>query len=173
MKKIIPAVMVLAAFCISAVSSSLAAETLKIGIFDIQRIMAESRTVKGYREKLANDLEPKKKAFFAKREIANQLGEKLKKDGPSMSASDRRAAEDRLSSAMQEIKIMNEDINLDFQRINKELTQQAVDGIFKAVRDIASKENYTVIFEKNQAGVAYSKGSIDITEKVIKAYDSR
>ncbi len=173
MKKIIAAVVVLAAFCFSAVSSSLGAETLKLGIFDMQRIMAESRTIKGYRQKIQKDLEPKKKAFADKQQLAGQLAEKLKKDGPSMSVSDRRDAEDRLSSAILEVKMMNEDLNLDFQRINKEFTQQAVDEISKTVRDIAAKESYTVIFEKNQAGVVYFKDWLDITGKIIKAYDSK
>ncbi|MGO9014530.1 MAG: OmpH family outer membrane protein [Dissulfurispiraceae bacterium] len=173
MKKIIVTVVVFAAFCLSAVSSSLAADDLKIGIFDIQKILAESKTVQGYRQKIEKDLEPKKKAFADKQQLASHLEEKMKIDGPSMSTSDRRIAEDRLSRAMLEVKMMNEDINLEYQRINKQLTQQAVDEIFRTAGDIGSNEDYSVIFEKNQAGVVFLKNRFDITEKIIKAYDSK
>lgn len=173
MKKIIAAVAVLAAFCFSAVSSSLAADALKIGIFDIQKILAESQTVKGYRQRIEKDLEPRKKALADKQQLARQLEETLKIDGPSMTTAARRIAQDQLSSAMLQVKMMNEDINLEYQRINQELTQQAVDEIFETARDIASKEDYSVIFEKNQAGVIYLKNRLDITEKIIKSYDSK
>ncbi len=173
MKKIMTAIIFLTAFCFSVVSSSFAADTLKIGIFDIQKILAESQTIKGYRQKIAKDLEPKKKAFADKQQLAGQMEEKLKIDGPSMSASERRTAEDRLSKAMLDVKIMNEEINLESQRINQELTRRAVGEIFETARDIGSKGDYTVIFEKNQAGIAYFKDRLDITEQIIKAYDSR
>ena len=41
----------------------------------------------------------------------------------------------------------------------------------KIVGEIGDKEGYTLILEKGTVGLMYYKDSIDITDKVIAAYD--
>ena len=60
--------------------SSLSAETLKIGIFDLQKVMKESKVVQGYRQKIGKELESKKKLLAEKEESVKQTEEKLKKE---------------------------------------------------------------------------------------------
>ena len=48
-------------FCFMVVGSTcLYAQALKIGVFDIQRIMKESKTIEGYRHELSKGIEAKK-----------------------------------------------------------------------------------------------------------------
>ena len=41
----------------------------------------------------------------------------------------------------------------------------------KIVQKIGKDEGFTLIFEKRSIGLMYNGGAIDITDKVIKAYD--
>ena len=43
------------------------AEDLKIGVFDIQRVMKESKTAEGYRQKLGKEVESKKRLLMKSR----------------------------------------------------------------------------------------------------------
>jgi outer membrane protein len=156
-----------------ALSSVCTAETLKVGVFDLKKIMTESKTVQGYRHKIDNDLLPKKKAFAAKQEAGRQMEERLKKEGASMATSDRRTLEEKLSSDIRDLKRMKEDFDAELQKIDRDLTQKAFEEINKVVKDIAVKESFTIIFEKNAAGIVFLKEGTDITEKVIKAYDKK
>jgi Skp family chaperone for outer membrane proteins len=44
-------------------------------------------------------------------------------------------------------------------------------GLVKVVQEIGTKEGYTVILQKNENIVLFSSGSVDLTDRVIKAYD--
>ena len=97
----------------------------------------------------------------------------MKKEGASMSVQDRRSIEEKLSSDIRDLKRMKEDIDAELQKIDRDLTQQVIGEIVKVVKDIAAKDNYTIIFEKNDAGIVFLKEGTDITDKVIKAYDKK
>ncbi len=156
-------------FCISSIS----AETLKIGVFDLQKVMKESKVVQSYRQKLGKEVESKKKLFTEKEESVKQTEEKLKKEGQKLSASEKKTLEEKLSNQAKELKRMNEDVNVEIKKMDRELTQQALKDIEGIIKKIASEENYTIIFERNAAGIVHLKESVDITSKIINFYDKR
>jgi outer membrane protein len=153
--------------------SSLSAENLKIGVFDLHRVMKESKVVQGYRQKLGKEVEAKRKLLAEKEESAKQIEEKLKKEGQKLSANERRTLEDKLSNQAKELKRLREDINLDLKKTERELTQQALKDIEGIIKKIAGEENYTIIFERSSAGIVHLKDSVDITGKIITLYDKR
>jgi outer membrane protein len=152
---------------------SLSAENLKIGVFDLQRVMKESKVVQGYRQKLGKEVEAKRKLLAEKEESAKQIEEKLKKGGQKLSSSERKTLEEKLSDQAKELKRMREDINMDLRKTERELTQQALKDIEGIIKKIASEENYTIIFERSAAGIVHLKDSVDITGKIITFYDKR
>lgn len=160
-------------FCFLVFLPSVAAENLKIGVFDVQKIMKESKVVQGYRQKLGKEVESKRKLFAEKEGTIKQTEEKLKKEGQKLSVSEKKALEEKLSSQAKELKRMKEDIKVDLQKMDRELTQQALKDIEGIIKKIASDEDYTIIFERNTAGIVHLKDSVDITEKIITLYDKR
>ena len=46
-------------------------------------------------------------------------------------------------------------------------------AVFEIVQEIGKKEGYLLIIEKSNAGVIYNPESIDITDKVITAYNKK
>jgi len=164
----------LSVFCILLFGlPSLSAETLKIGVFDLQRIIRESKVIQGYRQKLASEVEAKKKLLTEKENSFKQIEEKLKKDGQKLSLNERKTLEDKLSVEAKELIRLKEDVNEELKKMDRELTQQALKYIEGIVKKIASDENYTIIFERSAAGIVHMKDSIDITSKVISIYDKR
>jgi hypothetical protein len=55
-------------FVVSLITPSFSQETLKIGVFDLQKVMKESKVVQGYRQKIGKELESKKKLLAEKEE---------------------------------------------------------------------------------------------------------
>jgi outer membrane protein len=153
-------------FCFMVVGSTLvSAQVLKIGVFDIQKIMQESKTIGGYRQELSKGIEAKKKPLTDKENSVKALEEKLRKE--KLSAVDRRTLEEKLANEVKELKRLREDIDIELQRMDRELTQKAFRDIGEVVKNIADKENYTIIFEKNAAGIVHVKDTVDITGKVL------
>jgi Skp family chaperone for outer membrane proteins len=72
---------------------SFSEETLKIGVFDLQKVMKDSKVVQGYRQKIGKELESKKKLLAEKEESVKQTEEKLKKEGQKLSVSQKKTLE--------------------------------------------------------------------------------
>ena len=151
-------------------SGAFAAESVKIGVFDMQKILRESKTVEGYREKFSRQIDARKKPIQEKEAAARELEDKLRK-GADMIPADRQSVEEKLANESKIIKRMKEDFDSDFQKTDRELAQKAVAEIGGVARKLAEKEALTVLLEKSAGGVVYSKDSVDITAKIVSAYD--
>jgi outer membrane protein len=172
--KRINSVLFIVAFALFFVASSVqAAETLKIGIFDLQKVIAESKTVDGYRQKLGKDAEAKNSLFSDKQNAARQIDEKLQKEGSRLAAGEKKSLEEKLQREIKELQRMKEDMELELKKADRELTEKSLKGINMIIEQIYEKENYSIIFEKSAAGVIKFRDTLDITDKVLKAYDTK
>ena len=172
--KRIGAVLFIVAFSIFFVLPAVqAAETLKIGIFDLQKVIKESKTVESYRQKLGKDADAKKKLFSDKQNAVRQTDEKLKKDAAKLKPNERKTLEDKLQAETKELQRLKEDIELQLKKADRELTDKVLRDINAIIQQIYEKENYSIIFEKSAAGVINFRNTLDITDKVIKAYDTK
>jgi len=142
-------------------------QTIKIGIFDLQRIMRESKVIQGYRRTLEKEIEGKKKVLKEKEDSIKATEEKLK----GLTTDERKKAEQNLSTESKELKRLKEDITVDLKKIDRELTEKALREISEVIREIGKKEKYSIIFERSLAGIAYFDNSFDITQKIIEIYD--
>jgi len=146
----------------------ISAQALKIGIFDVQKVMRESKTVEGYRQDLMKQIEGKRKPLKDREESARATEEKLRKEGEKLPLNERRALEEKFANDAKDIKRLREDFEIEVRKLDTQLARKALTMISDVVKNIAEKEGYTVIFERNAAGVAYVKDTVDITDKVIK-----
>lgn len=147
-------------------------ETTKIGIFDLQRIMRESKVIEGYRQSMMKEMEPKRKILLEKQESLRQIEERLKKD-KGLSPAERKSLEEKFANNLKELRRMAEDIDMEMRKKDLELTQKVLSELGEIIRQIGKKEDYTIILEKASAGVAYLKEGIDITDKILRIYDRR
>ena len=155
--------------CIALLVSGTAAGQSKIGFVNTQRIFDESEPAKRASKKLEGE--------FSKREKeVNDLGtrlraesEKLEKDGPVLSESQRnqrqRVVADLDRDFQRKQREFREDVN---QRRNEELA--AVLQLANAtLKDIAAKEGIDAIFQD----AAYANPKLDVTQKVLEALKSK
>jgi len=143
---------------------------LKIGIVDIQKVLAESKTVQSYREKVGREIESKQKLLSDKQKAAAQIEERLRN---TQNEKEQRSLQDSLSAALRDLQRMKEDLEGEVKKTDRDLTQKMLKEIDEILKQIYEKENYTVIFEKNAAGVLRFRSSVDLTDRVIKAYDKK
>ncbi|MCX7964993.1 MAG: OmpH family outer membrane protein [Syntrophorhabdaceae bacterium] len=151
------------------ISSELHASTLKIGVFDMQRVLTESRTAQRYRQEFLSNIELRGKPLVAKEEAIRKMEEKLKNEGPRMTPDDRRSLAEKIETEIKELRRQREDIDIELKKIDQNLTQKVMQELNKVIQDIAVKGNYDIIFERSAAGIVYVKNVHDITSKIIEA----
>jgi outer membrane protein len=66
-----------------------------------------------------------------------------------------------------------EDNQKEIQQKGMEMERTILQGIQKVVKKIGEEENYTFVLEKNENIVLFSSKAIDLTDRVIKAYDAQ
>ncbi len=144
------------------------AQAMKIGVFEVQKVMRESKTFEGYRQDLVKQIEAKRKPLRDREESARLTEEKLRKEGEKLPVNERRTLEERLANDARDIRRLREDFEVEVRKLDTQLAQKALGMISGVIKNIAEKEGYTVIFERSAAGIAYFKDTVDITGKIIQ-----
>jgi outer membrane protein len=146
--------------------------SLKVGIYDMQRIMKESKVIQGYRRILEKEVGEKRKVYTDKQESLKEMEEKLRKEGATMSLVERNQLGERLAQGLKELQRLREDLDIELQKKDRELGQRVIREISRVIQNTGEKGDFDIIFERSAAGVAYYNQTYDITKKIIQQYDA-
>ena len=160
-------VMIAGLLALSAVGA--AAQELKIGYVNSDRVLREAAPAKAAQAKL--------EAEFSKRErdlseIGNRLkaaGDKLDKDAPTLSEAERTRRQRDLIDQDREFQRKRREFQEDLgQRKNEELAA-VVERANKVIKQIFETEKYDIVLQE----AVFAGPKVDITEKVIKALNAQ
>lgn len=148
-----------------AVASLSAWADVKIGIVNTDRIFKESGPALKAQRELKREFEKRELDLDRLSKQVRALQEQLEKNGMTLEASERREKErelgDQNRSLDRQRRAFQEDLN---QRTNEELAR-VLDQANKAIKTVADKEQYDIIFQD----AVYASPRIDLTDKIIKA----
>lgn len=143
----------------------------KIGVVDLQKLQQESSEFKKISETYAKKLEPKKKEFEREKEGLRQLEEEMRKQNMMLSLDAKEGKMKEYGKITRRLKYLENELMQEAKEAELEVRRSVMKKVAKIVGEIGEKENYTMILEKGSSGLVYSSDSIDITDKLIKAYD--
>lgn len=168
LKWLIPATFVLFFFCGNAFSAA-----VKIGILDMEKFQKQSVV---YQKTLA-DLQGKADAMKAKLDQESAELRKLKEDFDKqkmmLSLDAQGDKKILLEKKKRYVEYLYEDFNFEIKAVNIAATNRMGKELDKIVKQIGEKEGFTMIIEKRTAGLIYYNKAVDITDQVIKMYDSQ
>jgi outer membrane protein len=167
MKRFIVALFLLLALPLSA----LAADAVKFGSVDIQKVLLMSDAGKEAKEQLGARAGKYEAEKNTKEEELKKLKSELEKQGLVLSESARGAKERDYQQRLKEYQRFLKDAQEDLQAKNDEFTSKIVDEIVKVAQDFGRKNGYTAIFVKSDAMV-YLDPSADLTDEVLKAFNA-
>ncbi|PIP08934.1 MAG: hypothetical protein COX51_01550 [Syntrophobacteraceae bacterium CG23_combo_of_CG06-09_8_20_14_all_50_8] len=146
---------------------SMAARELKIGIIDTQKVLREAKAAKSANDTLQRDLDAKRATLATKGKEVQRLDEEVKK----ATGTDKQEKSNELAQLVKEYKRLDSDLGEELKKKQLELQQKLITEIRQVVKTVADKDGYTLILEKGS--VVQNNDSFDITDKVIKQYDSQ
>ncbi|MCK4508857.1 MAG: OmpH family outer membrane protein, partial [Desulfuromonadales bacterium] len=65
------------------------------------------------------------------------------------------------------------DIQETLQQTDADLTRKILESLLKVVQQVGKSEGYAMVLEKTESSIVYADESIDISDKVIKAFDAK
>ncbi len=160
--------LLLAALMISAAGLSYA-ESLKIGVVDVERLLRESQPAMQAEKKIEQTFSVRNKEIKRLAAQVKDMESLLDREGGAMAVEEFRAKERELNAMRLNLQRLQrefrEDLNL---RKNEELVV-VMDKANKAIQKIASSGKFDLILQD----VVYRNPSIDITDKVIELLSQR
>jgi outer membrane protein len=163
--KMSPMKWLLAAAASGLMITAAQAQELKIGYVNSERVLREATPAKAAQSKLEAEFSKRDKELNENGARLKAAADKLDKDGPTLSESERNRRQRELVEQDRDLqrkrREFQEDLN---QRRNEELAA-VVERANKVIKQIFDSEKYDVILQE----VVFAGPRVDITEKVIKA----
>lgn len=148
-----------------------AAADVKIGVVDVSVFQDRSVAFQKIRDQLRVKFETLKKKLETERQALLKLEEDFQKQSMmlSLDAQDNKRSE--LDKKRRYYKYLYEDLSEQMKDSEREATRRVLTELEDVVKNIASQDGFTLILERNSPGMIFVDDSINITERVIQAYD--
>jgi len=169
MKKVILAFMVIS--LLGVVKAHGAEQGCKIGLIDIQKFQQKSSAFQKVRLRLEKKFTDLKRKLDAQKQEIGKLEEELKKQSLMLSLDAKEDKQRELEKKKRYYKYLYNELTQEMRQVEQDAKRMIGKDIEKIVGEIGDKEGYTLILEKGTVGLIYYKDSIDITDKVVSAYD--
>jgi outer membrane protein len=150
---------------------ALAQERIKIGFIDVQRIISESQAGKKAKDRFQAQVKKAEADVQKERQDLERLKNDLDKKGPLLKDEERRNLEADLQKRSLILQRTLGDYQQDLQRRNNEMMGEILKELEQVVTEVGKADKFTLILERSQ--ILYSDQAIDITNKVIDAYNTR
>jgi outer membrane protein len=172
MKKFL-AVTILGLFMLSAgmISTTFAADAVKIGIVDLLRALNESEAGKKAKTELESLIMSKQASIDEKGKRVETLRADLEKQAAVLSADARKARAEEIGRLEKNLQRLIADSQAEIQKKQMELENEILKDLRDVINAIAQAGGYSMVIERADGLVLYVDKSIDITDAVIKRYN--
>ena len=155
------------------IQPALAAAETKIGVFDLTRAVNTSKKGQAAKAKLVSKFERLQKDLKTRETELENLRTQLESQASTLSAEAMREKEKDLQRKARDFQEVYRDYNEEMQKEEMENTKPVVDGLLREANHLGKEGGYTLILEVNKSGIIYAPETLDITNDVIKRFDSK
>jgi len=148
-------------------SGTLVAAEMKIGVINMQKVLASSNAGKKAQEIVSKKMEELQAGFKKDQEELIALDKEIKKKQSAWNDEMRQKKGVEFQKKRRDLAIKQEDANLELKNLREEHVGPILKNLREVVRDVAKDEGYTLVLPHNV--ILYADDNIDITETVTKA----
>jgi len=154
-----------------AANSLFAANVAKIGVIDLQKILATSTSGKAIQAQLKSQKDKMESDLKKKGSEIEKISKRLERESMVMSKEMREEKEREQRIKINDFKTLQKKFRSDLQKLEGQLMNQLQKDIKGIVDAIGKKKGYLLII--NKYNVIYSPDSIDITNDLIKQLNAK
>ncbi len=153
--------------------SASSAEDFLVAHVDLQWALNMSEKGKAAKKELEEEQERLKKELEEEQEELKALRDEIesKRDIWNEETVEKKEAEFLTRGRKFQEKVTR--VDKEFTARKQQREQDIIQGLQEVVTEIAEKEGYHYVFESSLGAIVYARDDIDITEKVVEAYDKK
>lgn len=160
----------LASVLVLAIAAPAAGQTVKIGLVDVQRAVVTVKDGVAVKARLERLLKQKQKDFDKMQEDVKRLKDELETQGAMMKEDLRRQKIQDYQKKMVELQEFYMGNQRELADKEAELTAPILERLEKVLTKLGKDEGFTLIL--NASATLYNAEAIDLTDRLIKMYDS-
>jgi outer membrane protein len=145
-----------------------AADVVKLGFFDKQAIVDRSDFGKRGEESFKIEMKKVREKLEAERQEIKELEEEIKKKEVIWSDDVKKAKLQEFFGKKRNLEQLVVQANRELERREQELLKPLKETLIKVVTQIGKEEGFTMIFERDDAGLFYAPNSLDLTDRIIR-----
>lgn len=142
-----------------------AANTAKIGIVDLSKVITQAKEGNQIKAKLAKEFEPRKNSLMSFQNSIKADIEKLQRDDAIMTDTQKSELQQKIMADRKSFESQGQAYQKELNAAHNKAMQVFFEKVKKVVDVIAKADKYDFILQKE--GVFFSANNNDITEKVI------
>lgn len=145
-----------------------AAQSAKIGVVNVERILRDSTPAKAATAKLEQEFSKREKELQTLAAQVKSASEKLEREAPTLPESQRVSRQRQLVDQDRELQRKQREFQEDLSLRRNEGLQQVLEKVNRVLKQVAENEKYDLIVQE----AAYINPKLDITDKVIEALNN-
>lgn len=163
----------LAALCLALAVAPAARAELKLGYVDFQRAIKEVEEGKATGATLKRDADEKQKQLNGRMEELKRLQEDLQKQAQVLTSEARASKAAEVERKMMETQEIYMRLQQELSSKEREAMRPLADKMTAVAREIAESDGFTMIFDRDSAGLVYAPTALDLTNELIRKYNAK
>jgi len=152
-------------------ANQVAAQSTKIAVVDLDKFQKTSKVFQKTAAEMKKKFEELQKKLDEERNAVSKLEDEFKKQSMMLSLDAQEDKKREMEKKRRYFKYLYEEYTQEMKDAETEAIRKIMKELEKVVEKIGEKEGFTVILEKRTLGLVYYSKAIDITDRVVDAYD--
>lgn len=157
---------------ITLLTFSVFAQT-KVGVVNIQKIITTVKLGKNVKKTLEKSFKAKKATLKKEENAIKKLQEDFQKQNLVLSDKAKAKKESKIRKKIAEIQQKTMKFQKEIQKQEFELKKPILEKLRGVIDEVSKNEKVDLTFEISSSPVVYAKTKVDLTDKVIKAFDKK
>lgn len=147
-------------------------EVVKIGVIDLQKAITSSKKGNEVRARLTKKFGRLQKELSMREAEIKKMKEELERQSAMLSPEAKFEKEKTFKRKVRDFQDQYRDYTQEMKKEEYTNTKPIVDAILIEANKLGKEKGYTLIIERQKAGVIYFPKSLDITDQVVSRYDA-
>ncbi len=143
-----------------------------VAFIDLQKALNLSDAGVKAKAEIGQQVKKYEAKVAAEQDLLKEMRKELEKQAVLLSDEARSKKEREFQQRAKEFQRFAKDIQEELQQKDADFTKRIIDSILKMTRKIGKEKGYAVVLEKSESSIIYGDSSVDLTDDVIKAYNS-
>jgi outer membrane protein len=153
------------------VATPVFASDMKVAFVDLQKALMECDAGLAAKGSMGQRVKEFQTTAQQRQQTLKNLNQELEKKKLMLSATARAEKEQDYQQKTKDFQRFIKDAQEELQQEEARLGRSILEGLSKVIKDLGDKDGYTLVLERSNGALLYADDSIDLTDKVIAAYN--